>query len=168
MNGQIRKNIYPGLLVDIVLKADQPTGKLTRGIVGQLLTSSPIHPRGVKVRLEDGQVGRVQHIVNSSSEEIDSPKKNTSPQKILELPLVTTFWEFFEILKTLDPTEKHSRFYKKLDAHFTPDIVDDIYDFQHDKAQEQTAKNTLILEYFKHKGFDEKTLSDFLSLKFIE
>jgi len=46
--------------VDIVLKADQPTGKLTRGIVKRILTNSPTHPRGIKVMLEDGQVGRVQ------------------------------------------------------------------------------------------------------------
>jgi len=46
--------------VDIVLKADQPTGKLTRGVVKRILTNSPTHPRGIKVMLEDGQVGRVQ------------------------------------------------------------------------------------------------------------
>lgn len=63
MNGQIRKDIYAGLTVDIVLKADQRTGKLTRGIVKDLLTNSQTHPRGIKVRLADGQVGRVQAII---------------------------------------------------------------------------------------------------------
>jgi uncharacterized repeat protein (TIGR03833 family) len=63
MNGQERKNIKVGLEVDIVLKADQRTGKLTRGIVAELLTSSSSHPHGIKVRLEDGQVGRVQNVV---------------------------------------------------------------------------------------------------------
>lgn len=63
MNGQTREHIYPGLQVDIVLKKDQSTGKLTRGIVEQLLTSSAFHPRGIKVRLTDGQVGRVQEII---------------------------------------------------------------------------------------------------------
>ena len=63
MNGQSRANIYPGLTVDIVLKADQRTGTLTRGVVQELLTNSSFHPHGIKVRLEDGQVGRVQHIV---------------------------------------------------------------------------------------------------------
>jgi len=63
MNGQERKNIKIGLEVDIVLKADQRTGKLTRGIVSELLTSSSSHPHGIKVRLEDGQVGRVQNVV---------------------------------------------------------------------------------------------------------
>lgn len=63
-----RNCIYPGLLVDIVLKKDQPTGKLTRGIVGRLLTNKHYHPRGIKVMLQDGQVGRVQHIVVPSSE----------------------------------------------------------------------------------------------------
>ncbi|EJQ56223.1 MULTISPECIES: YwbE family protein [Bacillus] len=63
MNGQKRTNIAPGLEVDIVLKQDQRTGKLTRGIVKDILTNSPSHPHGIKVRLQDGQVGRVQNIV---------------------------------------------------------------------------------------------------------
>lgn len=63
MNGQTRSNIKPGLLVLIVLKQDQRTGKLTKGIVKDILTKSPHHPHGIKVRLTDGQVGRVQEIV---------------------------------------------------------------------------------------------------------
>lgn len=63
MNGQNRKDIYPGLEVDIILKQDQRSGKLTRGIVKNLLTSATYHSRGIKVRLEDGQVGRVAWIV---------------------------------------------------------------------------------------------------------
>ncbi|HFK1450836.1 MULTISPECIES: YwbE family protein [Bacillus cereus group] len=63
MNGQKRSNIVPGLEVDIVLKQDQRTGKLTRGIVKDILTNSPSHPHGIKVRLQDGQVGRVQNII---------------------------------------------------------------------------------------------------------
>lgn len=63
MNGQKRSNIAPGLEVDIVLKQDQRTGKLTRGIVKDILTKSPSHPHGIRVRLQDGQVGRVQNIV---------------------------------------------------------------------------------------------------------
>ncbi|EEL49072.1 MULTISPECIES: YwbE family protein [Bacillus cereus group] len=63
MNGQKRANISPGLEVDIVLKQDQRTGKLTRGIVKDILTNSPSHPHGIKVRLQDGQVGRVQNII---------------------------------------------------------------------------------------------------------
>lgn len=63
LDGTQRDAIYPGLEVDIVLKKDQPTGQLTRGIVQDLLTSKPVHPRGIKVRLTSGQVGRVQHIV---------------------------------------------------------------------------------------------------------
>ncbi len=62
MNGQTRANIKIGAEVDIVLKEDQPTGKLTHGKVAQILTSDSFHPRGCKVRLEDGQVGRVQKI----------------------------------------------------------------------------------------------------------
>ena len=56
----------PGMTVDIVLKIDQPTGRLTRGVVGRLLTNKSYHPRGIKVMLEDGQVGRVQHIVDDA------------------------------------------------------------------------------------------------------
>ncbi|KGX92449.1 hypothetical protein N781_17155 [Pontibacillus halophilus JSM 076056 = DSM 19796] len=59
-DGKERKDIYPGLEVDIVLKQDQRTGKTTRGVVKDLLTKSPKHPHGIKVRLEDGQVGRVK------------------------------------------------------------------------------------------------------------
>ncbi|RAS80885.1 YwbE family protein [Priestia endophytica] len=63
MNGQSRAHIHPGLLVKIVLKKDQRTGKLTEGIVKDILTNSSFHPHGIKVRLEDGQVGRVQEII---------------------------------------------------------------------------------------------------------
>lgn len=63
MNGQNRSDIYPGLEVDIILKKDQRSGKRTRGIVKDLLTSSAYHSRGIKVRLEDGQVGRVAQII---------------------------------------------------------------------------------------------------------
>ena len=63
MNGQTRTNIRPGMTVLIVLKQDQRTGKLTKGIVKDILTKSPNHPHGIKVRLVDGQVGRVKEIV---------------------------------------------------------------------------------------------------------
>lgn len=63
MNGQYRKDIRAGLEVDIVLKQDQPSGKRTRGIVKDILTNSPQHPHGIKVRLQNGQVGRVQEII---------------------------------------------------------------------------------------------------------
>lgn len=63
MHGRNRNDIYPGLEVDIILKNDQRTGKKTRGIVKDILTSAPYHSRGIKVRLEDGQVGRVATIV---------------------------------------------------------------------------------------------------------
>jgi len=59
MNGQYRKDIYPGLEVAIILKKDQRSGKLTYGIVKDILTSAAYHSRGIKVRLEDGQIGRV-------------------------------------------------------------------------------------------------------------
>jgi uncharacterized repeat protein (TIGR03833 family) len=64
MNGQNRKDILPGTSVAIVLKEDQRSGKLTNGIVKDILTNSSFHPHGIKVRLTDGQVGRVQEILN--------------------------------------------------------------------------------------------------------
>lgn len=63
MNGRERKNIKAGLKVAIVLKEDQRTGKQTIGIVKDLLTNSSNHPHGIKVRLTDGKVGRVQEIL---------------------------------------------------------------------------------------------------------
>ncbi|RLQ94082.1 YwbE family protein [Falsibacillus albus] len=62
MNGQNRKDISPGLEVAIVLKKDQATGKTTKGVVKDILTNSAQHPHGIKVRLTDGQVGRVKEI----------------------------------------------------------------------------------------------------------
>ncbi|UKT63302.1 YwbE family protein [Pedobacter mucosus] len=63
MDGQNRKDIYPGLEVGIILKKDQRSGNVTYGVVKDLLTSSAFHSRGIKVRLEDGEVGRVTEIV---------------------------------------------------------------------------------------------------------
>ncbi|MEN3334148.1 MAG: hypothetical protein V7641_3513 [Blastocatellia bacterium] len=63
MNGQNRKDIRPGLTVEVVLKPDQRTGKRTRGVVKEILTKSSHHPHGIKVRLESGEVGRVQEVV---------------------------------------------------------------------------------------------------------
>jgi uncharacterized repeat protein (TIGR03833 family) len=63
MDGTRRINIKPGIQVAIVLKQDQRTNELTEGIVKDILTNSPTHPHGIKVRLEDGQVGRVKKIM---------------------------------------------------------------------------------------------------------
>lgn len=63
MDGTLRSQIKPGMTVLIVLKQDQPTGKLTKGVVKDILTKSPTHPHGIKVRLQTGQVGRVKQIV---------------------------------------------------------------------------------------------------------
>jgi len=68
MNGQNRKDIYPGVPVAIVLKKDQRSGKHTHGIVKDILTSSAFHSRGIKVRLQDGQIGRVVEIMDSEAE----------------------------------------------------------------------------------------------------
>lgn len=64
-----RKNIRPGLRVAIVLKQDQRTGRQTTGVVKDLLTNSNFHPHGIKVRLTDGQVGRVQNILSDDERE---------------------------------------------------------------------------------------------------
>lgn len=63
MDGKNREDIKIGAKVKIVLKSDQRTGKLTEGVVARLLTKSGTHPHGIKVMLEDGQVGRVQEIL---------------------------------------------------------------------------------------------------------
>ncbi len=62
-SGSLRKNIRPGLEVGIVLKEDQQSGYITYGVVQQILTKSPRHPHGIKVRLTTGEVGRVKEIV---------------------------------------------------------------------------------------------------------
>jgi uncharacterized repeat protein (TIGR03833 family) len=64
MDGSERKNVRPGFTVDIVMKKDQRTERLTRGVVKDVLTKSPYHPHGIKVRLETGEVGRVKEVVN--------------------------------------------------------------------------------------------------------
>ncbi len=62
-DGKTRADVKPGQLVNIVLKKDQRTGELTEGIVRNILTSAPYHHRGIKVRLNDGQIGRIQEIL---------------------------------------------------------------------------------------------------------
>ena len=64
MDGTRRSDIRPGLKVNIVLKEDQRSGKLTEGVVRDLLTNSPTHPHGIKVRLESGEVGRVKEVLS--------------------------------------------------------------------------------------------------------
>jgi len=63
MSGTNRSDVHAGSSVQIVLKQDQRSGKLTLGVVQKLLTKSPFHPHGIKVQLEDGQVGRVKEIL---------------------------------------------------------------------------------------------------------
>ena len=69
MNGQYRKNVRPGLEAAIVLKKDQGSTRLTRGIIKDILTKSSFHPHGIKVRLVSGDVGRVQEVIDGSSEQ---------------------------------------------------------------------------------------------------
>ncbi len=66
MEGNLRKNIKPGLKVSIILKEDQRTGNLTEGVVKDILTKSPNHPHGIKVRLESGLVGRVAKVYENT------------------------------------------------------------------------------------------------------
>lgn len=79
MSGQDRKEVRPGLKVDIVLKQDQRTGKLTRGTVKDVLTKSSFHPHGIKVRLATGEVGRVQEIVEARDEAAERGYQETLP-----------------------------------------------------------------------------------------
>ncbi len=67
--GKYRDAIHPGDTVDIILKTDQRSGKLTRGIVQEILTNSSFHPHGIKVRIKDGRVGRVAGIISQDSPE---------------------------------------------------------------------------------------------------
>ncbi|MGE4424032.1 MAG: YwbE family protein [Pseudodesulfovibrio sp.] len=67
MDGRNRKDVKPGQRVNIVLKKDQRTGTLTEGTVAALLTKSPTHPHGIKVRLTNGQVGRVKEILGQEA-----------------------------------------------------------------------------------------------------
>jgi uncharacterized repeat protein (TIGR03833 family) len=64
MDGRERKDVRPGLAVGIVLKQDQRTGRLTRGVVKDVLTKSAYHPHGIKVTLETGEVGRVKEVLD--------------------------------------------------------------------------------------------------------
>lgn len=70
--GKNRADIRPGCTVDIVQKADQRSGKMTRGVVKEILTNSAFHPHGIKVRLRDGRVGRVAAVIDS-----DFPAKDS-------------------------------------------------------------------------------------------
>ena len=63
MKGQLRKNIWPGMLVAVVKKQHQRSGELTEGVVKRILTNSRSHPHGIKVMLDNGQVGRVKNIL---------------------------------------------------------------------------------------------------------
>jgi uncharacterized repeat protein (TIGR03833 family) len=67
MNGKNRKDISPGIEVYIVLKKDQRSGRKTRGFVKDILTNSSFHPHGIKVRLQDGKVGRVKSIIKNTN-----------------------------------------------------------------------------------------------------
>ncbi len=66
MNGTKRENIKPGAQVRVIMKQDQRSGKLTEGVVKDILTNSPTHPHGIKVRLESGIVGRVKEVLTTA------------------------------------------------------------------------------------------------------
>lgn len=76
MNGQYRKSVSAGIEVDVILKKDQDSGKLTRGVVKEILTNSSFHPHGIKVRLVSGEVGRVQEVFHTNQ-----MKVITTPQE---------------------------------------------------------------------------------------
>jgi uncharacterized repeat protein (TIGR03833 family) len=70
MHGKNRKDIRPGLRVHITQKQDQRSGRLTNGVVKDILTTSAFHSRGIKVRLQTGEVGRVQEIIETNHMEV--------------------------------------------------------------------------------------------------
>ncbi len=70
MNGKNRTDIKPGLRVNITQKQDQRSGRLTNGVVKDILTTSAFHSRGIKVRLQTGEVGRVQEIIETNHMEV--------------------------------------------------------------------------------------------------
>jgi uncharacterized repeat protein (TIGR03833 family) len=80
-NPRIRDSLKPGYIVDIVRKEDQRSGKKTRGVIEEILTNSPTHPHGIKVRLGDRQVGRVAAIIETSPS-TPVPCGKTQPQSI--------------------------------------------------------------------------------------
>lgn len=91
MDPKFRKDLKPGLRVAIVLKRDQGSGKRTLGEIDTLLTSAPWHPRGIKVKLKDGQVGRVQEILPNESRSLEERHLG-----ILLLRNATKHWYFRE------------------------------------------------------------------------
>lgn len=76
MDGRRRSDIRPGQTVEIVLKQDQLSGKRTRGVVREILTPSPTHPHGIKVRLTSGQVGRVKAILGGGDVNLQQPQSD--------------------------------------------------------------------------------------------
>lgn len=82
-DGRIRKNISLGALVQIVLKEDQISGRLTKGKVAELLTNSAKHPHGIKVRLASGHIGRVRKILSAKKgEDLDTPPPQAKKPKL--------------------------------------------------------------------------------------
>lgn len=100
-SGTVRSNLHPGDLVDIVLKKDQPTGVLTRGRIKDILTNSPQHHRGIKVRLQDGQVGRVQGIIESASSPIAHKTLPTRYELIKNMTFDSMVCELIPLLMEL-------------------------------------------------------------------
>ena len=82
MDGTRRADIKRGLRVSIVLKKDQQTGKLTEGIVRDILTNSPAHPHGIKVRLESGEIGRVKDTCLNSFAALNLPHVSQRQRRI--------------------------------------------------------------------------------------
>lgn len=106
----LNSDIYPGTSVLIVLKKDQKTGKLTKGIVKDILTSKSNHTRGIKVRLEDGQVGRVQKILSYSNNNFLPKLEELLFKNFKDLPycLVTPDFVYWQNTKSPEPGVKNT------------------------------------------------------------
>ncbi len=109
-NNTLNSDIYPGTKVLIVLKKDQKTGKLTEGIVKDILTSKSNHTRGIKVRLEDGQVGRVQKILSYSNNNFLPKLENLLLNHFKDLPycLITPDFVYWQNTKSPEPGVKNT------------------------------------------------------------
>jgi uncharacterized repeat protein (TIGR03833 family) len=144
-NNTLNSDIYPGTKVLIVLKKDQKTGKLTEGIVKDILTSKSNHTRGIKVRLEDGQVGRVQKILSYSNNNFLPKLENLLLNHFNDLPycLVTPDFVYWQNTKLPEPGVKNT--------------VDNIYKYNKKFKDIKTIKGWILEKKYSVSEIREKT-----------
>lgn len=168
MDGTVRKNIKPGLRVDIVLKENQSTGKLTQGIVKDILTSSSEHHRGIKVRLESGQVGRVQKCYDESADQVNKDYYSKAEKFVVDS------FSKANLLSQIDRFEKTVFWVKKLKpdadqalliAAFAHDIERAFRTKEEDKKfSDQKPNGTMFLRH--HQRRCAEIIRDFLESQY--